>query len=263
MPELAEIKIMADYINQVCKSEDFTSISVSESASNRGLGIIQPSDLQIFSISAESRGKELILSLIQGGSIFMKISCSMGMTGHWKLSNTDDRPKHTHMVFNAVSRNALCLVDTRRFARWKVVENWSDNRGPCPVNEFTEFKENIISNLYKKEFDKPIHLVLMNQQYFNGIGNYLRAEILFRASQDPYMDSRTALTMNPTIFDLCNQLPNEAYVLGGGQLKDWENPFSIPEGGFNEWMQCYGKGQWFIDKNGRRMWYHESQLETI
>jgi len=37
MPELAEIKIMAEYINQVCTGEDFTSISFSESASNRKL----------------------------------------------------------------------------------------------------------------------------------------------------------------------------------------------------------------------------------
>lgn len=263
MPELAEIKIMSDYINDVCQGEDFTSISFSESAGNRGLGIVQPTDLQIFSITAESRGKELILSLIQGGSPFMKISYSMGMTGHWKLSSYDDRPKHTHMVFNAISQKSLCLVDTRRFARWKVVDCWSNNRGPCPVNEFDVFKDNILSNLHKKEFDKPIHLVLMNQQYFNGIGNYLRSEILFRASQDPFADARTALTMNPVIFDLCNRIPNEAYVLGGGQLKDWENPFDIPAGGFSEWMQCYGKSEKILDKNGRTLWYHKSQLETI
>lgn len=120
MSELAEIKIMSDYINDVCQGEDFTSISVSESASNRGLRIIQPSDLQIFSISAESRGKELILSLIQGDQPFMKIRCSMGMSGHWNLSNIDNRPKHTHLVFNTISQKSLCLVDTRRFAKWKV-----------------------------------------------------------------------------------------------------------------------------------------------
>lgn len=263
MPELAEIKIMADYINQVCVNEDFTSISVSESASNRGLGIIQPTNLQIFKITAESRGKELILSLIQGSQLFMKISCSMGMTGNWAICDIYNRPKHTHLVFNTISQNSLCLVDTRRFARWKVVESWSTNRGPCPVKEFNQFKENILSNLHKKEFDKPIHIVLMNQLYFNGIGNYLRAEILFHASQDPFIEARIALTLNPKILDLCNQLPNEAYILGGGQLKDWENPFSVPAGGFDEWMQCYGKGQRIIDKNGRTLWYHTSQLETI
>ena len=262
MPELAEIKIMADFINSACEKKDFTSIAFSPSAMNRKLGIVQPTDLQIFRITAESRGKELLLSLIQGGEVVMKISCSMGMSGHWALCHRDHMPKHTHMKFSSIDNHSLCLVDTRRFARWKVVEEWSTNRGPCPVKEPSQFRENILLNLHKKEFDKPIHLVLMNQLYFNGIGNYLRAEILFHAAQDPFVDTRTALTLNPAILELCEQLPREAYVLGGGQLKDWKNPFEAPAGGFDEWMQCYGKGQWFTDKNGRRMWYHESQLET-
>jgi endonuclease VIII-like 1 len=260
MPELAEIKIMADYINRACVEKDFTSISFSESASRRKLGIVQPTDLQIFKVSAASRGKELLLYLSQGDQLELSISCSMGMSGHWRLCKRDDVPIHTHMKFNTVDGMSLCLVDTRRFARWKVTQDWSENRGPCPVREFDKFKENVLSNLDKKEFNKPIHLVLMNQKYFNGIGNYLRAEILFHASQDPFIDARVAISTNPAILDLCKQLPEEAYVLGGGQLKDWENPFEVPEGGFDEWMQCYGKGQWFTDKNGRRMWYHDVQL---
>ena len=262
MPELAEIKIMADFINSACEKKDFTSIAFSESAMSRRLGIVQPTDLQIFSITAESRGKELILSLIQGGQVFMKIGCSMGMSGHWALCHRDHMPKHTHMKFSSIDNHSLCLVDTRRFAKWKVVEDWSTNRGPCPVKEYSEFKHNILQNLDKKEFNKPIHLVLMNQKYFNGIGNYLRAEILFQAAQDPFKEARIALLANPAIMELCERLPNEAYILGGGQLKDWENPFSVPAGGFDEWMQCYGKAQWFTDKNGRRMWYHESQRKT-
>ena len=263
MPELAEIKIMSDFINQTCKNQDFTSISFSPSAVKRGLSIVQDSDLQIFSITAESRGKELILSIIQGSQVFLKIRCSMGMSGYWDFCNQDELPKHTHMKFNSISGKSLCLVDTRRFARWKEVNEWSSNRGPCPVKQFDEFKENILSNIHKREFNKPIHLVLMNQQYFNGIGNYLRAEILFHASQDPFIEARTAIMINPSILDLCSQLPKEAYILGGGQLKDWENPFNVPAGGFSEWIQCYGKGTRIIDKNGRALWYHECQLETI
>lgn len=262
MPELAEIKIMSDFINKTCKGIDFTSLSFSPSAVKRGLSIIQDSDLQIFSITAESRGKELILSIIQGGQLYMKISCSMGMSGYWDFCEPDSRPKHTHMAINSVSGKLLCLVDVRRFARWKITESWSINRGPCPVKQFEEFKENIESNLHKKEFDKPIHLVLMNQLYFNGIGNYLRAEILFHASQDPFIEARTAIKTNPSILDLCSQLPKEAYILGGGQLKDWDNPFAVPAGGFREWIQCYGKSQRITDKNGRTLWYHNSQLET-
>lgn len=48
------------------------------------------------------------------------------------------------------------------------------------MTEHDEFKENILSNLEQPVFRRPICEVLLNQQYFNGIGNYLRAEVLYR-----------------------------------------------------------------------------------
>lgn len=41
-------------------------------------------------------------------------------------------------------------------------------------------RENVLSHLADHAFDRPICEALLNQKYFNGIGNYLRAEILFR-----------------------------------------------------------------------------------
>lgn len=41
-------------------------------------------------------------------------------------------------------------------------------------------RENVMKNLDDKAFDKPICEALLNQKFFNGIGNYLRAEILYR-----------------------------------------------------------------------------------
>lgn len=262
MPELAEIKIMAEYINEVCQDEDFTSISVSPEVYKR-LSIVQPSELQIFSISAEARGKELLLTLSSGIYKHL-ISASMGMSGHWQAAKIFDIPKHTHLKFNAISGKALCLVDARRFARWKWSEGWSANRGPCPLTQTESFVKNVVYNLHKKAFSQPIHLLLMDQQYFNGIGNYLRAEILFRAAQDPFEEARIAIAKNPKILELCSQVPKEAYLIGGGQLKDWKNPFSVPRGGFEEWIQCYGKSDsHIIDKNGRTFWYFQSQNNPI
>ena len=83
----------------------------------------------------------------------------------------------------------------------------------------------------------------------------MRAEICYKAGQNPFQDAKTAIETNPKLLELCHQLPKEAYILGGGQLKDWKNPFEIPVGGFDEWMQCYGKMENFIDKNGRRFWF--------
>jgi endonuclease VIII-like 1 len=260
MPELAEIRIMSDFINEVCTNQDFTSIAVSESASNRKLSIVQPTDLQVFEISADAKGKELLLTLTQG-DFNLKISFAMGMSGYWVFCDRDQAPKHTHLVFKTVSNTALCLVDVRRFAKWKPVESWSTNRGPCPVEEYQRFISNIKVNLTKAAFSKPVCEVLLDQRYFNGIGNYLRAEILYRASQDPFETAREALTKNPMIISLCKRIPLEAYQLGGGQLKDWESPFKIPKLGFENWIQCYGKSQKKIDGTGRAIWYHPQQLK--
>ena len=43
------------------------------------------------------------------------------------------------------------------------------------------FRKNIVDNLGGPAFkNKAVCEVLLNQKFFNGIGNYLRAEILFR-----------------------------------------------------------------------------------
>lgn len=247
---------MADHINQVCLGKDFTSISVSESAATRKLGVEQPADLQIFTITAKARGKELMLTLNAGAQCSIKISCSMGMSGFWHFGKPSDRPKHAHLVFGTLfGQENLCLVDVRRFAKWRITEDWSPNRGPCPLSQFEEFKTHLFENLHRAEFKKPIHRVLMNQKYFSGIGNYLRAEILFKADQNPFVPAREAITDNPKVLELCHTLPGEAYLLGGGQLKDWKNPFQVPDNGFEDWMQCYGRMTNTIDKDGRRFWF--------
>lgn len=273
MPELAEIKIMSEYINDVCKNEDFTSISFSENAVKRRMSIVQDSDLQIFKIKAESRGKELMLHLIQGGEIYMSISCAMGMTGNWLFCDSNINVKHTQMKFSAVSGNSLCLIDMRHFARWKVAEKWSDKRGPCPLTEFDEFTKNIEKGLQKspKVFAKPICEVMMDQKWFNGIGNYLRAEILYKLKDEvnPFESAASVIKNNPELLGLCNQVVEESYYAGGGELKDWDNPYTRGYGmgrinankkkevplNFRDWLQCYQKGSSVIDSKNRRFWF--------
>ena len=44
-------------------------------------------------------------------------------------------------------------------------------------------------------FNKAICETLLNQKYFNGIGNYLRAEILYRLKIPPFTKARDVLGM--------------------------------------------------------------------
>lgn len=255
MPELAELRLTADYINKTSKGLSF--VSIKKNPVHKGKEISVP--YRKFYISAESRGKELMLTLSDKySSDSMKLLMTMGMSGHFKITNTADEPKHAHLMFYTDDGTTLSFVDVRRFGKWKFVNDWSPNRGPDPTKEYEKFIRNIYDVGFATAlFDQPIHLVMMNQKYFNGIGNYLRAEILYRADIHPMTRARLALLRAPQIFDLCRDIPLQAYTLGGGQLKDWENPFKNDPEPFRKFMRCYGNPTMkrVRDKNGRMFWY--------
>lgn len=255
MPELAELRLTADFINKSAKG--LTFVNITKNPVHKGTEVKRP--FNEFYIVAESRGKELILAFLEKGTDEKRyLLMTMGMSGHFRFTNTASEPKHAHLMFHTDDGTTLSFVDVRRFGKWKWTNSWSANRGPDPTKEFESFRRNIYDVGFSTSlFEQPIHLVLMNQKYFNGIGNYLRAEILYRADVHPMTRARLALLRAPQIFDLCRDIPLQAYALGGGQLKDWENPFDSDPEPFRKFMRCYGNPQMsrIRDKNGRMFWY--------
>lgn len=255
MPELAELRLTADYINASANGLKF--VNIKKNPVHKGKDIEPP--FKFFKIFAESRGKELMLTLKDNDSDKKRhLLMTMGMSGHFVHTNTGCEKKHSHLMFIEKDGTTLSFVDVRRFGKWKWVDGWSSNRGPDPTTEFDRFVDNIASNLDKSAFNHPIHTVLMNQSYFNGIGNYLRAEILYRLPNvNPFNEARKVLSQEPDIFKLCRDIPLQAYALGGGQLKDWESPFGDDPEPLRKFMRCYGNPGMSKkkDKNGRMFWY--------
>jgi len=255
MPELAELKLTADFINKSAKDKIF--ININKNPVHKGLTMDNP--FSSFKIFAQSRGKELLITLCDTTSTSQKhILMNMGMSGHFSYTKTTNEPKHAHLTFLTDKETTLSFVDVRRFGKWKWSNGWSSNRGPDPVYEYEEFKKNILSNISKTEFSKPIHLFLMNQKYCNGIGNYLRAEILYRLPNiSPWALAKDCFLAEPKLFELCRDIPAKAYLLGGGQLKDWKNPFKVTDEDFVKFIRCYGNPNMnrLKDSNGRMFWY--------
>lgn len=249
MPELAELKLTADYINKVSKGKTF--VNIKKNPQHKWKEVVQ--EEKEFKINAKSRGKELIVYLNE-----YPIRMSMGMTGHFRMTETGKEVKHSHLIFESKDGMSLSFVDVRRFGKWWPGEEWSSNRGPDPTTEFGDFVKNIEKNLGKLAFSKPICEVLLNQQYFNGIGNYLRAEIIYRIPRlSPFTQARKALGYYfDEITSLCNIIPLQAYQHGGGSIKDWENPFGV-ESNVGHFMKCYGNPEMVKEKdsNGRMIWY--------
>ena len=254
MPELAELKLTADYINS--NSNGIKYVGIKKSPVHKGTEVDIP--FNKFTIVAESRGKELLLWLKDFNSDkFMTLQMTMGMSGHFQVTNTGQEPKHAHLKFFRKDGTTLSFVDVRRFGNWKQGITWKANRGPDPTTEPREFFLNIMTNLTNKAFKKPLYEVLMNQKWFNGIGNYLRAEIVYRAEDvDPFLPAAQQIAKYPKILELCTDIPMLAYAKGGGSIRDWDNPFgsdAIQE----KFMLCYGNKTMDnrIDSKGRRFWY--------
>ena len=252
MPELAELKFTSDYVNQVSKGATYLRVEKNPVHKCEDLNIPFTS----FKIKSKSKGKEMVLYFLDNNSDqLVTVRITMGMSGHFKVSNTGDEHKHAHLKFYREDGTTLSFVDVRRFGKWKQGLVWSENRGPDPTTEHREFFLNVMTNLTKLK--KPLYEALMDQKYFNGIGNYLRAEIIYRAGDvDPFLPAGMQLAKYPKLLELCRDIPLLAYAKGGGSIKDWDNPFgdeSIQE----RFMLCYGNGEMSKrkDRNGRTFWY--------
>ena len=84
MPELAELRLTADYINGVTSGVTFDDVQ--KSPEHKGAEVGLHSDQ--FRISAESRGKELMIHIDHLSEPGEKLLMTMGMSGHfqWAMS---------------------------------------------------------------------------------------------------------------------------------------------------------------------------------
>jgi endonuclease VIII-like 1 len=109
----------------------------------------------------------------------------------------------------------------------------------------------------------------MNQKYFSGIGNYIRAEVLYRFNElgfNPFLSIKKYTKDNESIIKLCQIIKDvmiESYEVGGATLKEWHNPDELSVGKdtkekFESWRKCYGNKQMskIKDNQGRTFWYN-------
>ncbi|NWR85312.1 NEIL1 Endonuclease, partial [Furnarius figulus] len=248
-----------------------------------GRGPEVPFHSEAYCVSAAARGKELRVTLSQLGPAAapaQHLVFRFGMSGSFRLCQAAELPRHAHLRFltSESPPRALCFVDPRRFGSWSLGDAWQPERGPCVVSEYQAFRENVLKNLDDRAFDVPICEALLNQKYFNGIGNYLRAEILYRLKIPPFEKARTVLEAlkeqkrrnkdpslmlskkvrlmqkNPDLLELCHTVPMEV-ITAGKQIFDPEHSDNYAN--FKNWLQCYlvpGMNS-LRDRKGRTIWF--------
>ena len=259
MPELPECKIMSDYINHHSKNKTFNKIFNVEKGN-----IPSEYSSDNFTLSSSTNGKELQLSL-QFEDKSIPVYVFMGMSGNWIYTNTNEwnNTKFVRLRLDDSTGNSLLLHGGYMGPKYNINKHFTGTkRGPDPLKNFDKFKENILSNLDKKDFNKPLGEALLNQKYFNGVGAYLTAEILGRLDISPFKNLKDldGIELN-NLFEMVIKCCNESYFLGGGELRDWFNPFG--KSLIDNWIQFYGsKDKCYKQKFGNRNIWIQKKFQT-
>ena len=235
MPEGPEVKIASDYFNELFStSKQIKFEIISEYYHDKYFDIFNTISNKLKIVkSTYTIGKNIFLDL-ENNQIF---NFHLGMTGGW----SNDLIKHCHFrVFD--SNNEIFFKDVRKFGNMKIITQ----------SQFNE-KFNANYDLLNKSYNLKIHLhylekkitakksicsIIMNQNYFPGVGNYIKSESLYASRIHPeekwgnlHKDIRINLIRN------IQKVMNHSYKSGGAELKDFKNPFNPSK--FK--LQIYGK----------------------
>lgn len=197
--------------------------------------------------SIDTKGKFMWWTL-SGESETWYMWCTYGMSGQWLL----ERRKHAAFIVEVNSGNPVYFVDPRRFGTIKFTSSVSDHEkklkslGPDILDDPPFDVEIFVKNLVNKP-DRTISEALMDQSCVSGVGNYLKAEILYRAGISPHrIVSDITSSEYLKLYEETLLTSGESYADHGASIRTYKTVENTAgRGQFN--FKVYGKK--FCQKN--------------
>jgi formamidopyrimidine-DNA glycosylase len=197
MPELAEVEFYRKRWHQAARGERVLAVLTHDTKK-----LLRELDLPAFKRaltgsryeSSEAAAKQMLFRF--SGNVWLGIH--LGMSGELLVEPRSHAPgKHDHLVL-VTSRHALVFSDPRMFGSvdfhigtqppaW-----WSRIAPPILSGKFTVAA---VDAFLRRRARSPIKAVLLMQDRFPGVGNWMADEILWRAALHP---ARLAGTLSPT-----------------------------------------------------------------
>jgi len=138
---------------------------------------------------SEARGKQMLFVAKKRGSRKHGwLGLHLGMTGKLRVESPDFKPaKHDHLVLRQ-AKQALVFEDARLFGRVLFAESsdapsWWAKLPPDLLSSAFTAKD--LEIFLKRRARAPVKAVLLMQERFPGIGNWMADEILWRAAIHP------------------------------------------------------------------------------
>ncbi len=174
---------------------------------------------------SETRGKQMIFRF----SKYAWLGVHLGMTGKLHEAAADFAPgKHDHLVLYQ-RRHALVFSDPRMFGRirfheGKTVPRWWSDLPPAVLSpEFTVAK---LREILRRRVRAPLKALLLMQEFFPGVGNWMADEILWQARLHPRalagsLDEKQARALWRTARAICRTALKTIGVDWSDPPKDW------------------------------------------
>lgn len=141
---------------------------------------------------SEARGKQLVFRFGAMGDRWLGLH--LGMTGELLVAPPDHLPtRHDHLVVET-ARCALVFRDPRgfgrvRFATGEEAPAWWSSLAPSVLD--AAFTLSALQGFLSRHGRAPLKAVLLRQERFPGVGNWMADEILWRAGLHPARSAGT------------------------------------------------------------------------
>ncbi|CAK7995062.1 Formamidopyrimidine-DNA glycosylase [uncultured virus] len=239
MPEGPEVALFAKHLDAHVAGRALTNLSISEKSRYHQNGLsdhdVLLSMLPLNILKVRSAGKKIIFELEKDISFVS----SLGLEGKWTF---DDTIKHGDLwltIMDEFDRSKQCyFCDSRHFGEFSIhltPESLQDrlvNVGPDLL--FDEVTSAMWLKVVRSPRIKDYQICdfLLKQEYFSGVGNYIRAEALYRAKVRP--DARLfelSDQIHQSILRAVTDVLKESYAAQGASLHTFHN-FDGTKGAF-------------------------------
>lgn len=240
MPEGPEVTLVADDLHQLIKNKKLLSINI---LSNSKYEKKAPDNYQQFidklplKVEAVNNKGKLIYFQFEKNNYMIN---HLVMTGFWSEKNE----KYASLEFCFDSKT-IYFCDARKFGFVEFLDSKRDldiklsQLGPDFLND-KDFSLSLFTQILRRKNKSNISTVLMNQKIISGIGNYLKAEILYAAKISPH---RTISSLSEEdikeIYQKGRKIIKESYKLGGTSRKDYVH-LDGSKGNFQSFLKVYG-----------------------
>ena len=278
MPEGPEVAVITKGLNNVLKNKYLFEIQITTSSRyrekkpdgfNKLSQLLNNSKIKIKEVKCKGK---LIYFILDNNTYIIN---RLGMSGFWS-----HKPgKHTSIIIHYGTQKQtlpykLYFIDQRHFGLLKILFTKKEldeqlaKIGPDLLNEKVSLNEYL--KIMEKHKNKNVCKVMMDQTIMSGIGNYLKAEILYEARVSPFNKVGNIPTEYlHKMYIASIKIIKKSFMASGNSLQHYRDINSV-KGEFEFKLKVYGrKSDQFLRKvvrtktpDGRNTYYVPSiQIE--